>query len=160
MRTLEIAAILADVDADDAYDLLSAFEQWPDWSPVIKSVRIKAARGKTIETVWSVAFLEGTLNWTEEDVFDPAHRTCRFRQTEGDADHFCGHWSLTPFGTGCRFRFSVEFDLGLPSLSDILEPIAEEELRDNLHSVLTGMFGDAVEFAPRTHSGAARAGTR
>jgi ribosome-associated toxin RatA of RatAB toxin-antitoxin module len=148
MRTLEITAKLMGIDADEAYRLLAAFDQWPAWSPVIRSVEIQAKHHGVVESAWKVAFLEGTLQWTEEDVFDPLRRTCRFRQLAGDADDFHGDWSVSPCPGGCRFRFRAEFDLGLPSLSDILEPIAEDELRDNLHSVLSGMFGDAVEFPP------------
>ena len=66
-------------------------------------------------------------------------------QIEGDVDYFAGQWSISETSQGCLIRFACDFDLGIPGLDDILEPIAEQALRDNTRSILKGLI-HAAEF--------------
>jgi hypothetical protein len=86
-------------------------------------------------------FRDGILRWTEQDHFDPAARTIRFQQTEGDVEVFQGDWQIEPSGTGSRVTFNADLDLGIPSLSAFLNPVAADALRENITAILTGLFG-------------------
>src|SRR5215470_12497726 len=56
--------------------------------------------------------------------------------------NFSGEWMVRDTDSACQIRFIAHFDLGLPGLSDILEPIAEQALRTNIQSILTGLLGE------------------
>jgi ribosome-associated toxin RatA of RatAB toxin-antitoxin module len=141
---MDITAWITGATAEEGYRLYAAFQHWPTYSPAIRAVRVTAPdEGRTVSR-WEAGFHEGVLCWSEEDDLDPAACGGRFRQVEGDLEHFAGSWSFSPHDGGCRFHFRAEFDLGIPSLNDVLEPIAEQALYDNLSSVLTGLFGAVV----------------
>jgi hypothetical protein len=97
-------------------------------------------------SAWDVDFHGGVLRWTEEDFLDPVNHVIRFRQIEGDAEHYAGEWGARDQDGGCAVWFSAEFDLGIPSLEMTLGPIGESVLRDNVRSIVTGLLGDCVEF--------------
>jgi ribosome-associated toxin RatA of RatAB toxin-antitoxin module len=86
-----------------------------------------------------VSFNDGILRWTEEDRFLPEEHRILFRQLSGDLEHFEGEWKVEEEGDGCSIRFSASFDLGVPTLSDMLDPIAEQALRDNVELILSGL---------------------
>jgi hypothetical protein len=48
-------------------------------------------------------------------------------------------------GGGTLVRFDAEFDLGIPTLAAILEPVAEAALRGNILKILAGLLGEAQE---------------
>jgi len=37
-------------------------------------------------------------------------------------------------------------DLGIPGIGDMLEPIAEQALGENIRAILTGLVGNTIEF--------------
>ncbi|WFR72068.1 hypothetical protein P9209_26580 [Prescottella defluvii] len=45
-------------------------------------------------------------------------------------------------------RFETRFDLGIPSLAEILDPVAESTLRNNILRILTALLGGVVEVGP------------
>jgi hypothetical protein len=45
-----------------------------------------------------------------------------------------------------RVVFTASFDLGMPSLAGIIDPIAEHTLRENMCSILRGLLGPGVKF--------------
>ena len=98
---------------------------------------------------WETNFRNGILRWSEIDVLDPATLTIAFQQTEGDIDLFLGHWKVKPFGEGAVIDFFAQFDMGMPSLSHILDPIAEQALRENIIAILQGLFGVQIEILDR-----------
>ena len=68
-----------------------------------------------------------------------------FHRLEGDFKEFRGQWRVDQRGADCAVDFTVDFDLGLPALRAVLEPIAAKSLRTNLSAVLRGLFGSAVK---------------
>lgn len=75
-----------------------------------------------------------------------------FHQTEGDIEHFAGKWQVSPLAGGGLISFSAEFDMGIPSLSRILDPIAEQALRENIITIIQGLFGRNVEILSNDNS--------
>ena len=146
MRHVEILAQVSDRSASTIYPLLCDFKRYPGYSDAVRSVGITAVRENQVVTDWEVNFQRGILRWTEQDCFCPDTNTITFQQLEGDIDHFSGEWMVRDTGSACQIRFIADFDLGLPGLSDILEPIAEQALRTNIQSILTGLLGEPVKF--------------
>jgi ribosome-associated toxin RatA of RatAB toxin-antitoxin module len=145
MRTVEIQFKVADMAPAAAYALLADFSSFPRYSNAVRSLNVTCAEpGRSISD-WEVNFREGILRWKEEDVFDPQEHTVRFRQLEGDAEHFAGEWSVGASEAGCLISFLSSFDMGFPELNDIVEPIAEQALIENVRSIVTGLIPTCLE---------------
>ncbi len=100
-----------------------------------------------LESDWVVNFRNGILAWTERDAVDRTARTIAFEQLDGDFAVFTGSWAVAPDGDGTVVRFEATFDLGMPSLAPMVDPIAERALVDNIRAILEGLLGPAVTFA-------------
>lgn len=147
MRDLEIAVIVPDRSVKEAYDILCDFKRYPEYSREVRNVVIESHNGEHYST-WETTFRGGVLRWKERDTFDPETNTIGFLQTEGDIEHFTGWWKIDGENGGSKVRFWAEFDMGIPSLSAIIDPIAEMALRENIIAILQGLFGPTVELLP------------
>jgi ribosome-associated toxin RatA of RatAB toxin-antitoxin module len=139
VRSVEVIGHVPGQDCAEVFARLSDFGAYPQFSPAVRSVHSTQQDGRNF-SAWEVNFRDGILCWSEEDIVDPANHTLRFVQTEGDIDHFTGEWSVHPYQDGARVRFFCHFDMGIPGLADILEPIAEQALRDNARSIIAGLL--------------------
>ena len=90
-----------------------------------------------------MTFRNGILRWTEEDEIDARNATIAFNQISGDLAEFVGGWSVTPAGEGVAIRFTADFDLGIPSLAPMLDPVAEKAMRSNVHELIAAFAADA-----------------
>jgi ribosome-associated toxin RatA of RatAB toxin-antitoxin module len=148
MQYLEIVAKVSLCSAEEIYPILCNFDSYPNNSQAVHSVTSQVlSDGRTIST-WEVDFRGGVMSWTEEDVFDPSNYTISFNQIEGDVEHFSGQWKVQNQEDDCLILFLAEFDMGIPSLSQILDPIAIQALQENITAIIRGLFGEEVEFLP------------
>ncbi|GJD19945.1 cyclase [Rivularia sp. IAM M-261] len=148
MQYLEIVAEVPHRNANEVYSIMCDFESYPKNSKAVRSVTSQVLPdGRTFST-WEVDFRGGAMCWTEEDLFDPSTYKISFNQTEGDVEHFCGEWKVQSQDESCLISFLAEFDMGIPSLSQILDPIAIQALQENITAIIKGLFGEQVEFLP------------
>jgi len=158
MKHVEILAQVNGYSVTDAYERISDFPRYPDFSEAVRAVTLLEARSDYTLSSWEANFRQGILQWVEEDSFDRANHTIHFTQTEGDVDYFAGDWRVIPLEPeragslrhgdeqACQIHFSAAIDLGIPTMADILEPIAERALRENIRSIIAGLFPNAVQF--------------
>jgi ribosome-associated toxin RatA of RatAB toxin-antitoxin module len=143
VRHVVIDALVPDSSPRAVFDRIGDFERYPHYTDAVKSVRIESSTGGTDPTVlshWEVYFRNGTMRWSERDTFDTSRLVIEFEQTAGDFDTFSGRWQMTPAGTGTAVQFVADFDLGLPSIAEIIDPIAETTLRSNIARILAGLL--------------------
>ncbi len=102
---------------------------------------------------WTVAFRDGLMRWTERDTFSPATLSIAFEQLSGDFETFEGSWACEPHRDGTTVTFRASFDLGIPTLAEILDPVAESTLRTNIEKILQGLLGTVspAGLAPAAH---------
>lgn len=144
MRSLTLSAALPGHDADEAYARLTDFTAYPRHSAAVRSVTVSEVTDRGSVSRWEVAFRNGILRWTEEDTFDHEARRIDFTQLTGDVALFEGSWHVAPSAGGATVTFSARLDLGIPTLADVLEPIAVRALVENTESILRGLFGADV----------------
>ncbi|HEX8066942.1 MAG TPA: SRPBCC family protein [Thermoleophilaceae bacterium] len=131
-----------------AYETLRDLDSFMTHSPAVRNVTLEETPdGRTISH-WEVNFRNGILVWSEEDVFDDATHSVRFHRLEGDPEYFAGTWSATDEDDGCHVRFEAEFDIGIPTLSAMLDPLASSTLRDNIVQTMVGVMGDDLVLDP------------
>jgi hypothetical protein len=133
--------------ADLAYERLRDFKAYPRYATSVRSVTDVAGPGEHPATGWVTDFRGGILKWIEEDRLDPGGHRIEFRQLSGDLDVFDGLWRIDPDPEpGWQVvYFHSRFDLGIPTLEDVLEPIAEEALYENIAAIVAGLFGPGTE---------------
>ena len=64
-----------------------------------------------------------------------------FDQIEGDLELFRGEWRLERMGDGVEITLDVEFDVGIPSLASVLNPIGIQAIRANSRQMLNAIKG-------------------
>ena len=132
--------------ADVAYERIADFASYPKLTEAVVSVdRAPTEADGAVVSAWTVRFRNGLLRWTERDVLDPVGRTIEFVQLTGDFVTFTGNWRVVQLGGGSSITFRAEFDLGIPSLASIIDPVAQSTLRSNILRILTGLLGEVTE---------------
>jgi hypothetical protein len=123
------------------------YRNWPAASEAIRSVRVDEHDDGSSTSTWEVAFRGGLMRWSERDRLDLDSLEHRFELIEGDPHGFAGTWRAEPTAAGCSLTMDAIFDLGMPSLSHVLDPIAVEALEDAVADVVQNLFGASVQVA-------------
>jgi hypothetical protein len=141
---MRIRAVVDGVDARTALRRVTDYRSWPAASDAIRSVEVREAGDGTAVSAWEVTFRGGLMRWSERDVLDADALEQRFSLIEGDPRDFAGAWTAVPCEGGCTLQLLGEFDLGMPSLRHVLDPIAIEALEDAIADVLHALFAGAI----------------
>jgi ribosome-associated toxin RatA of RatAB toxin-antitoxin module len=147
MRRVTVEATVPDADAAEVFARLQDFSSYPLYTDAVREVVIEGTDESGTTSDWAVNFRGGILRWRERDVIDPVARTIDYEQVEGDFERFEGDWRVTSEGDAVRVVFTARFDLGIPTLAPIIDPIAERALRENIQTILLGLLGAGVTFA-------------
>ena len=140
MRQVEVLAEIPHLSQNEIFNRLRDFNAYMRYSNAVREVEVHSEDANSSISSWEVNFRQGILRWTERDLFYPSTFTICFEQIEGDAAHFSGKWEVTQQEKYSLVRFYAIFDMGIPSLSDMIEPIAEQALRENIKSILVGLL--------------------
>ena len=140
MRTVGLRVLATGVDAATAYDRISDFARYPELTDTVVSVEVSGADNHAVVSSWTVKFRRGLMCWTEHDTFDRDAGIIKFHQLSGDFAAFRGVFT-PPYYRYDIVEFTAEFDLGMPTLADILDPVAESAFRDNIILILAGLLG-------------------
>lgn len=144
MPAMCIRAAIDGVDARTALRRITDYRRWPAASDAVRSVEVEETGPGVAVSAWEVAFRGGLMRWSERDVCDADALEQRFTLIEGDPYDFNGAWTAAPRDGGCTLQILGEFDLGMPSLQHVLDPIAIEALEDAITEVLHALFGAAL----------------
>jgi ribosome-associated toxin RatA of RatAB toxin-antitoxin module len=125
------------VPAAAAWRAVTAVEDYPGFMDSVREVRIQEELPDgTRLTHWSVLLKGSVLEWTERETVHEESRRLEFEQVEGDLDLFRGAWSVTETSDGCTVRLEVDFDIGIPLLAEMLNPVAARALHENSAQML------------------------
>ncbi len=147
MPEVAVTAAVPGAPADEVFAAVADFASYAEHTDTVREVVVTPLTDGGVESAWEVNFRNGVLAWTERDVVDPGRRRIDFEQVDGDFVLFTGTWAVEPDGDGSVVRFTASFDLGMPSLAPMIDPIAERALVDNVRAILAGLLGPAVTFA-------------
>ncbi len=147
MPDVAVTAAVPGAAPDEVFAAVADFGSYADHTATVREVVVTPLEDGGVESAWEVNFRSGVLAWTERDVVDPDARRIDFEQVDGDFVHFTGTWAVEPDGDGAVVRFTASFDLGMPSLAPMIDPIAVRTLVDNVQAILSGLLGPGVRFA-------------
>ncbi|MBI2267713.1 MAG: SRPBCC family protein [Armatimonadetes bacterium] len=133
------ASIFIQGTPEETYLLAKDMEKFPDYMQDVEKVSVIQKEGNRTVTEW-VTQVEGTpIIWTEEDLFDDNALKITYRLIEGDLDKFEGEWVFEAKDGGTQVRLGVEYDFGIPSLTELIGPTIEIKVRENSEMMLRGM---------------------
>jgi hypothetical protein len=147
MAKVAVQCFVSDADALEALREVTDYRRWPDASESVREVVVKPEDDGSSTSSWKVTFRGGLMQWSERDRFDDDALVHSFDLVEGDPHGFSGTWTAEARDRGCELRMDAEFDLGMPSLGHVLDPIAVEALEDAVADVVRNLFGDKVRVA-------------
>ena len=147
MPDVAVTAAVPGACPDAVFATVADFASYPAHTDAVRQVAVTSVDGGRVESAWEVNFRNGVLAWTERDDVDPGARRIAFEQVDGDFVAFTGVWAVDPDGDGATVRFSASFDLGMPSLAPMIDPIAVRALAESVQSILAGLLGPGVTFS-------------
>src|SRR5687767_6981925 len=119
-------------DIEATWDRVCDVESYPEYmEPVLSVVKVGDA-GSSNLVKWEVRLKGSILSWTERETrLDDRYRL-EFVQVEGDLERFTGYWQLLSRGPqSTEAILVIDFEIGIPTLREMLDPVAERALRDN-----------------------------
>jgi ribosome-associated toxin RatA of RatAB toxin-antitoxin module len=126
------------VDVAHVWNVVCDFERHPEYMADVLEVRYLERTAATALSSWRVLLNGSELTWVERDLFTPPSRI-DFDQIEGDLELFRGSWSIAGPDGGVRVSLEIEFDLGIPSLAAVLDPVGIQAIHTNSRSMLTAI---------------------
>lgn len=125
------------------WDLVKNIEDYPRYMKPVQEVTVLSRSGDVVDAEWAVELKGSLLRWSERETSHPADYRIDFVQIEGDLEKFEGHWDLKAVSDGVTdVELQVEFEIGIPTLRDMLNPVAEKALRENSITMLRSFAGE------------------
>jgi ribosome-associated toxin RatA of RatAB toxin-antitoxin module len=123
--------------ADVVWSTINDLASYPKFMANVQSVEVTSEDGADRVSKWSVLLKGSLLEWTEREHVDVERLRITFDQVDGDLNVFQGFWAVeavSPETTSVVL--SVEFEIGIPLLADMLNPVAGRALRENSEHML------------------------
>jgi ribosome-associated toxin RatA of RatAB toxin-antitoxin module len=134
------------------WDLINSVEAYPETMAAVRTLRVLERGGDFRLSFWEVDLDGFLLEWVEREEIDAEHYRIDFHQVKGLLDEYVGYWQINPLPDGtCRVVLSVQFDLGVPALCQMLTPIAERAIRDNSQGMLASLASRADTMSGSQH---------
>lgn len=111
-------------------------ESYPSHMDHVLSIEVLEDCGSVRRAKWEVLLRGSVLRWEERGVIDDDQHRITFCQVHGDLSHFEGSWELVPAPEHVDVKLVIEFEIGIPLLADMLNPVARRSLLENLNSML------------------------
>jgi len=138
MPTVSTSVDIVGVTLEHVWNTVCDFERHPEYMADVIEVRYLERTAEQALSSWRVLLNGSELSWEERDFFSPPHRI-DFDQTEGDLEVFRGAWILSETPEGITVTLNIEFDLGIPSLAAVLDPVGIQAIHSNSRSMLAAI---------------------
>lgn len=116
-------------------------ERYPELMTNVVSVKIEEWETPTTRrSQWAMIIKGATLVWRDREFIDHDEHTVNFTQVSGDLERFEGAWELTAKEAELtRVRLTISFEIGIPLLAGMLNPVAQRALYGNAREMLEGV---------------------
>jgi uncharacterized membrane protein len=135
MPLVENRVVIEEVSIDAVWEVMRDFEAFPRLMPDVLDVKCFDRVGETLKSSWRVLLNGSELTWVEWDQFVDRQEIA-FHQIEGDLEIWEGCWRLRAERRAVVVDLTVSFDLGIPSLAHILDPIGIRAITANSRQML------------------------
>lgn len=138
MPYVEVSKVV-NVPKSEVYEILKEMEKYPQFMKDLKSVKVLERHANTTVTQWETKIMGNTIKWVEKDIFDDENHHISYHQQSGDLHKFEGEWILKEEPGGTRVTLTVDFEIGVPMLAGLLNPVAKLMIKDNCENMLNAL---------------------
>lgn len=150
MPTVEVVERLA-APVDDVWRLVCDVEAYPRLMEPVRSITILEEGPDWAIQAWEVVLKGSLLKWVERQERDPAAYHIAYHQLDGDLEVFDGFWRLRPLGdSATEAILVVRFEIGVPMLRTMLDPVAERAIHHNSRAMLSSLGPSLDELGEET----------
>lgn len=135
-----VLEILVHAPSDLVWGVVSDVVGYPEYMENVREVTLVdvGPDGERI-LAWTVILKGSVLQWIEVERINEKGRRIDFDQRSGDLETFRGHWQVCDSANGTIVELDIEFEIGIPMLAEMLNPVAERALRDNSEQMLRAL---------------------
>ena len=85
------------------------------------------------------------VRWTQEDTWDDATTSSKFRQIKGDYDKMEGTWTFTEENGGTRFDQFLDYEYNIPTLGPLVKKLVLHLFKSQLEAAAEAIKKRAEE---------------
>jgi ribosome-associated toxin RatA of RatAB toxin-antitoxin module len=146
MPAFEVSEVIP-VPARALWEVVDDVESFPRLLPHVRALKVLERGPKFRVTSWEVALkCACVMRWVEREEIDADRFRIDRHAIKGDLTEFSGYWQIEP-ETDERSRLTlwVHFEIGIPGMTQMADPLAERVLRDNSATTLSLIGKEAVQ---------------
>lgn len=125
--------------AERVWRAICDVEAFPIFMPPVQAIRVLRRDDTSLDAEWEVELKGSLLKWVQRDHHDEDRLRVDYHQISGDLERFEGYWLVEASPGGCVSRLLVDFEIGIPMLRMMLDPIATRALRENATTMLRSL---------------------
>jgi len=134
--------VLVDAPLNAVYGLAKQVERLPEFDENLQSVTILEREDSRVVSEWVGVVKEfgQKVRWTEEDLWDDAQHTCRFKMTKGDFDQYEGSWVFSADGED-RTRVDLQFtyEYNVPLIGPLIKGILHKKTTESAQGIMNAL---------------------
>src|SRR5690606_21150487 len=98
-------SVWIDATPEQVYAIARDNRSFPEFMEDVASITMLSEEGDAIVSEWvgKTPAFGLKVRWTQEDIWEPEAKTCRFKQVKGDYESMEGVWTLKAENNGTRF---------------------------------------------------------
>ncbi len=125
---------------EKAWEIISDYSCYPEIMDNVDEVTIHERNEKDGESEWFITIEEAPLTWKEKDSFNKEYFELNFKSVSGDFDNIDGAWKIENYNNeGIRIKFSIDYNLGIPVIEEVLGHILKEKMKNNIDSMIAAV---------------------
>ena len=135
--------ILIAADVEAVYRTAKQVEQFPEFMPDVKSIRVleRSEDGRRTVVEWAglIPEFKATIKWVEEDHWDDDAHTCDFTLVRGDFKSYGGQWRFEAMPEGTRFVSILDYEYDIPLIGPLIKALILKKMRENMDRLQAAM---------------------
>jgi len=132
-------SIFIPVDLKTVYELAKDLPAFVDYLPAVRSITVVERGNNYLVTDWDLDVAGRSYRWRERDEFHDYARAIRYRLVVGDLSRYEGEWRFDQAGDGVQVRLFVDFEVGVPMLGALLDPMFARGVEENKEQLLRAL---------------------
>jgi ribosome-associated toxin RatA of RatAB toxin-antitoxin module len=122
---------------DRVYEIAKDSRSFPEFMKDVQSVTPIEQNGNRFVSDWVgiVPTFGLKIRWRQEDMWDDATHSCRFRQVQGDYDQLEGTWNFKEENGGTRFDTHLDYEYNVPTLGPLVKKVIHNIVIKNLEGI-------------------------
>ncbi|HSI72910.1 MAG TPA: SRPBCC family protein [Fimbriimonas sp.] len=122
---------------EKVYEIAKDSESYPKYMKEVQSVTPVERTDNRFVADWIgiIPTFGLKVRWRQEEVWDDATHSSRFRQVQGDYDRLEGAWSFKEENGGTRFDQSLDYEYNVPTLGPLVKKVIHSIVVKNLEAI-------------------------